>query len=138
MCIRDRYQLVRVSDGVLVSEKTLPIKLNSSGTSEAVAISDRVPSQAGVYEVQCRIVAKDKVWNRLRWSRPEYAMSTQPILVLPKQSADRPQITWKQIGDIQPAKQQGWELKQWLPANGRLPSPMGPSTPGLNLSLIHI
>ena len=127
-----RYQLVRVSDGVLVSEKTLPIKLNSSGTSEAVAISDRVPSQAGVYEVQCRIVAKDKVWNRLRWSRPEYAMSTQPILVLPKQSADRPQITWKQIGDIQPAKQQGWELKQWLPANGRLPSPMGPSTPGLN------
>ena len=126
------YELHRVSDRKVVSQKTFPIALDAFGNSKPIEVNDARPDQPGVYEVRCRVGAPEKIWSRLRRSHTTIAQSAKPLVVIPGEISQRGPINWKKVGVIQPAERPGWELKQWLPSNGRsLTESISSNGPGL-------
>ncbi len=116
-----RYELYRVGDDKVVSEKSWPLKIDASGHTDPILVTETAPSSAGVYEVRCSVGDnEDSIWTRLRRRDPPLAHVGKPIVVLPSTDAadtNVPAKPWETVGSIRPSQSATWSVSQWLPAN---------------------
>ena len=65
------YELYRVSDGAIVQDHRWPIQIDAEGNAKPVPLTEKVPEEAGVYELRVQIEADDEnIWSRLRRRSP--------------------------------------------------------------------
>ncbi len=115
-----RYELYRVADGQVVSEKNWPVKVDANGHTQPMIVSESAPANPGVYEVRCSLESDDgNLWSRLRRRAPPLVLVGRPIVV-PPQIEPSPSTgatqTWSTVGEIRPSHTAAWSVSQWLPA----------------------
>ncbi|MEM6472555.1 MAG: hypothetical protein AAF802_23535, partial [Planctomycetota bacterium] len=117
------FRLVRVEDGKVIAREQTRCKLDGNGDSESIALLDRSPDEAGVYELRCRLTRPaDPLWSRFQRKEEDLAASAFPILVKTHPS-DAPDTTMKrlpvweapvQVNEIDPDT---WQALKWVPGN---------------------